>query len=506
MSQIRKQSIASSLVVYIGFAIGFLNTYLYARKDSGFSETQYGLISIFIAIALAIYSFANLGAPAYIYKFYPYYNDNLPRKKNDMLSISLLIATTGFVLVAAAGIIFKDFVIRKFGSNSPELIKYYYWLFPFGFGLTIFCILESYAWQLRKSVFTNFLREVQFRLFATILIILTGVGLIGNFDLFIKLYAFTYPAIAIILLAYLVYTKQVSFTLAISRVTKKFFKKIAIFISYIYGGSLFSALAAVVDSIIIAAVLPDGLARLGVYTLAQNFASLIQAPQRGILSSSIAPLSQAWKDKNMAKISRIYHSSSINQLIFSIGMFALIWLNFTDGVFTFHLKSGYLDARWIFFYIGLARIVDMGTGVNGQIIGTSTLWRFDFFTGIILLALTWPITFVLTKYFYGELGPAIANLISLFVYNSIRFWYLKKKYNLQPFTAKSLYTLLLGIGSYYACYFLFNHMSGFTGIIVRSIAFIGLYGGGTLLLKLSPDILPVWYTIRKRLSIKKENL
>src|SRR5882757_1770382 len=200
MSQIRKQSIASSFVVYIGFVIGFINTYLYTRKGSGFSETQYGLVSIFIAISLAMYSFANLGMPAYIYKFYPYYKDNLPPKKNDMLSRALLVTLAGFTLVTIAGIVFKDFVIRKFGANSPELIKYYYWLFPFGFGFTFFSILEGYAWQLRRSVFTNFLKEVQFRLFATILILLTSAGLIANFDLFIKIFSFTYIGIAIILL------------------------------------------------------------------------------------------------------------------------------------------------------------------------------------------------------------------------------------------------------------------------------------------------------------------
>ena len=46
----------------------------------------------------------------------------------------------------------------------------------------------------------------------------------------------------------------------------------------------------VFDTIIIAAVLPDGLALAGIYTLAQNIASLIQAPQRGVISSSIGPV------------------------------------------------------------------------------------------------------------------------------------------------------------------------------------------------------------------------
>jgi O-antigen/teichoic acid export membrane protein len=135
----------------------------------------------------------------------------------------------------------------------------------------------------------------------------------------------------------------------------------------------------VFDTILLASVNEKGLAAVAVYTLAQNMASLIQAPQRGIISSSIAALSKAWKDKDMKRISRIYSQSSINQLIFAVGMFSLIWLNFSDGIFTFHLKSGYLDAKWVFFFIGLMRIIDMGTGVNSQIIATSTLWKFEVF-------------------------------------------------------------------------------------------------------------------------------
>jgi O-antigen/teichoic acid export membrane protein len=502
MSQIRRQSIISSAVVYVGFAIGFFNTYLFTR-EGGFTQSEYGLTGIFIAIANIMYSFANMGMAAYIFKFFPYYNDNLPKKKNDLLSWALLFSLLGFSLVIIAGILFKDLVIRKFGSNSPDLVKYYYYIFPFGLGLTLFSILEAYAWQFRKSVFTNFLREILFRVFTTVLIVLTFAGFIASFDLFIKIYSFTFLLVAFVLFSFLLYKKTVHFTFTVSKVSKKYFKKIITLISFVYGGTLVYTISAVFDSILIAAVLPNGLAFAGIYTLAQNIASLIQAPQRGVISSSMAALSKAWKDKDMNRISRIYHSSSINQLIFSVGMFILIWLNFSDGVFTFHLQTGYLDAKWIFFYIGLMRIVDMGTGVNSQIISTSTRWRFDFITGIILLCLTLPMNYILTKYYFQAMGPAISNLITFSIYNAIRYWFLISKYKLQPFTVKTLYTVLLGIAGYYSCYFLFRDIHGFTGMLVRSIVFVFFFGAGTIALKLSPDILPVWYTLQKKLGIKK---
>jgi len=503
MSQIRKQSIISSMVVYIGFAIGFFNTYLFTR-EGGFTQAEYGLTGIFMAVANIMFSFANFGMVSYVHKFYPYYNENLPEKKNDQLSWAIFFSLFGFSLVVIGGILFKDLVIKKYGTNAPDLIKYYYYIFPFGLGLTLFAILESYAWQVKKSVFSNFLREIQFRILTTLLILLSLTGIISSFDLFIKIYSFTFLAIALALLVYLLYNKLICFTFSVSTVSKKFFKKIIALVSFVYGGGLVFTISMVIDTIIIAAVLPNGLALAGIYTLAQNIASLIQAPQRGIISSSLGALSKAWKDKDIIKINRIYHSSSINQLIFSVGMFALIWLNFADGVFIFHLQAGYIDAKWVFFFIGLMRIVDMGTGVNSQIIGTSTFWKFDFLTGIILLSLTLPLNYILTKHYYGVMGPAIANLITFSIYNLIRYVFLINKFKLQPFTLKTVYTLIIGATSFYCCYFLFNDVHGFLGIIIRSIVFMIIFIAASIALKLSPDISPLWLTLKKRLGIIKK--
>src|SRR5688572_11463475 len=133
MSQIRKQSIISTIFVYLGFAIGFINTYLFTHSGSPFTPSQYGLTGIFIAVGNLMFAFANMGMTSVMYKFYPYYDDNLPKKKNDLLTWALLISLLGFILVVVSGIIFKDLVIRKFSTNSPEFVQYYFWIFPFGF-------------------------------------------------------------------------------------------------------------------------------------------------------------------------------------------------------------------------------------------------------------------------------------------------------------------------------------------------------------------------------------
>ncbi len=500
MSNIRRQSIISSVVIYIGFAIGLLNTYLFTKQGL-FTDEQYGLYNAFIAVATMMMAFANLAMPAYIYKFFPYYNEHLTQKKNDLVTRALVISTIGFMLVVIAGIVFKGLVIRKYSEHSPQIISYYNWIFPLGFGFLIYTILEAYAWQLHKSIFTNYLKEVQWRLFTTVLIVLFAVGVIKNFDLFIKLFAFSLPCVAITLLLYLVVTKRIHFTFAASKVTRRFSKSILRLTTFVYAGSLIFTISQVFDSLVISAVLVDALGKLAVYSLAQNVASLIQAPQRGIVAASIVHLSKAWKDKNLKTIQRIYQRSSLNQLIFAIGLFLLIWLNFIDTVNTFHLKQTYLNAYYVFLLLGATKVVDMGTGVNSQIIGTSTYWRFEMISGIILLSLMLPLNYILTKR-YDIIGPGMANLISITIYNLIRIIFLWKKFRLFPFTVQSVYSIFIAGICFTICYFLFLNIHGVPGLLLRSISFCILFGTAIIYFKLSPDVIPVWNTIKKRIGIK----
>lgn len=499
MSNIRRQSLISSAVVYSGFALGFLNTYLFTREGSFFTKEEYGLTGGFIAIASIMLAVANLGMPAYINKFFPYYRGHLPPQKNDMLTLALGISTVGFLVVLLFGWAFQDFVIERF-KNSPGVDVYYHWIFLFGFGLTLFSVLEAYAWQSGKSVLTNFLKEVLFRIALTVLILLATYGVLKKFDLFIKLYSFLFLFIALLLLGYLLQQRKAAPVFRISHVTKKFFNKILTLCSFVWVGSLVYNIANVFDSIVLMAVLPNGLAVVGVYTLAQNISSLIQAPQRGIVSAAIGPLSQAWKEKDYAKINRIYQRSSINQLLFSCAMFSLIWLNFKDGIATFHLQPGYLQAQQVFLFIGLMRIIDMGTGVNSQILGTSTFWRFEFVTGLVLLALSLPLNFVLTRHL-GLIGPAISNLIAFTIYNGIRYYFLLKKFNMQPFTKESLLTVLAAAVCFVVCYLLFRSQSGFAWIVLRSLTYMLLFAVVMVYLNVSPDIKPILATLKKRLRL-----
>ena len=167
------------------------------------------------------------------------------------------------------------------------------------------------------------------------------------------------------------------FTFTVSRVTRKFWKKIVSMQVLIFGGTFIAAIAATIDSLIIASI--KGLTATGIFVFAQYAANLIQVPQRSIQAISAGVLSRAWKDKDYKEIHRIYQRSCINLLLMSLFIFGNMWLNVKDGMLVLNIQNEYAEGLGVIFVLGMVRIVDAGTGLNAMVINTSTFWRFDFY-------------------------------------------------------------------------------------------------------------------------------
>lgn len=493
MGSIRKQTILSSIIIYLGFFIGFLNTWFFIRNNS-FSPAEYGLTRLFFDIGLNIFAFASFGVVPVIFKFFPYFNDRLERKKNDLLTWCMMASLIGFVLVVLAGWLFEPLIIRKFSGRSALLVQYYYWIFPFGFGILLFSILEVFSWSVKQTLLPNFLKETGLRIF-TLLIILPYYLKWIDFPTFIKLFAFTYLGIALILFFWLRVKGELKLSFQISNVTKRYRKKMLMLAVYTYAGVIISMLAQSLDSIFIASL--KGLDLAGIFNLAAYIANLIQVPQRSVISVTTPLLSKAWKDKNLQEISRIYNRSSINLLALALFIFGGIWLNIHEAFGLLDIRSDYNAGISVIFILALARVIDAGTGVNNSIIATSSLWRFEFFTGVVLVLLIIPLNYTLISA-YGIVGSAWSNFISFTTYNTIRLWFLWYRFKLQPFSIKTLYLILLGIAAYFISFYAFENWNGWTGIFLRSICFSMLYLGGMLVLNISPDAQALAKTIFRK--------
>ncbi|MFT3844706.1 MAG: oligosaccharide flippase family protein [Lacibacter sp.] len=497
MGQIRKQAIISSIVIYIGFLIGFVNTWFFIRSGNhAFTPDEYGLTRLFFDVGQLMFGFAALGAVPVVYKFFPYYRSHLAKKQIDLYGWTLLLVLIGFLLVVAGGIIFEPLIVRKYSGRSALFVNYYHWNFLFGFGILLFSLFEAYSWTYQKTIATSFLRETGLRLLTLVLILLFISKLI-SFDSFIKLFSFQFLILALALFIYLKLKTDLHFTFRQSVVTAKFKKKMTALAGYVYGGSIIVILSQVADTIIISSVSKEGLHDAGIYNLSTYIANLIQVPQRSIVAITIPALSLAWKNKNMHEISRIYSRTSINLLLAGLFIFLGIWLNINDAFQVLNIQGDYKTGIAVIFILGITKIIDAGTGVNGQIIGTSTQWKFDFTTGVILILLILPLNYFLVIKF-GIIGSAYANLISFTIYNFIRWVFLWKRYNLQPFNSKTLLSIILAAAAYFICYYLLKNMSGWTGIILRSAVFTVLFVAGVFAMKLTPDAMQLVHVLKNR--------
>ena len=484
MGHIRRQTILSSIIIYIGFAIGFVNTYLYVKQGI-FTPEQYGLTRLINDISATFFSFGTFGVITYIYKFHPFYKNNLSKKENDQLGLSLIIIMLGFLFVIAGSIFLKPLFIRKFSERSLLFINYYYWTLPFALGLLLFSIFEAFAWFAQRSIFTNFLRETGLRIIQLILILCFVAGWI-TFDGFIKWFSFCYLFIAFVLIVYLVRKKSVTITFKISRVTKKFSKRIFSLMMLIYGSLIINTLAQYIDTIIIASVSVKGLTDVGIYTLATFIATTISVPQRSIISATVPVLSNSWKTKNYEEIRRIYNRTSINLLLLSLLIFFIIWLNVNDLFTVLNINKDFEAGKIVILILGISKIIDAGTGVNSQIIGTSNLWRFEVLTGVLLLSISIPLNYFLVKQM-GINGSALSNLIAFAIYNMVRLLFIYKKFSMQPFTYKTVYAVLITVAIYALCYFALNNMHGWIAIFLRSGIFVLLFALAVIKFRISPD-------------------
>ena len=476
MGIIQKQGLKSSFYIMIGFVIGAIN--LLILFPLFFSKSDQGLVRAMIDIGATLSVFCTLGSLPVVYKFYPFYNQYLGPKKNELPFITLLVNLIGFGLLLIIGWQEKDFIIRKLGK-SPDLAVYFNYVYPYTFFLLLFFWLEGFAWGLRKGVTTNFLKETLIRILTSVLILAFGLNII-SFPTFIKLFSGIYLIPVLILLLTLIKTKEWSIkNFKISNVTRRLRGRMINFALFVFAGQFFNLLARTNDTFFILGF--RGLSDAAIFAIATYVSAILEIPQRSLTSITIPVLAESWKNKDFVNIKHIYHKSVSNLLIIGLLLFGLIWLNIENLVaflnWISHKQGGGYDALTkLIFILGLAKLIDLGTGVNSQIIGTSNYWKFDFYTNLFYILLSLPLNYYLIKH-YGLEGLAFSNLVALTLYNSVRFGFLYKKFNLQPYTLKHGIFLLLSISLMLLVHQIPTNNNFAINIVIKSVIYgIAFYG------------------------------
>ncbi len=469
MGIIQQQSIRSTFGISIGFALGAFNLLVLAPKL--LSTEQLGLTRLITDLGITLATLCTFGSLPVIYKFFPFYKSHLAPKKNDLPSLTMIIGLAGFIILSSTGYLFRIVIIQKFSTKSPLFVEYSWLVYPFCLFYLLYLWLEAFSWSFKKGVSSNLLREMVPRLLFTVLLILLFFNII-TLPQFLLLFSLSYLLPSIILFIVLKKTAQFNFISTISTVTLRLKSKMINFGLFIFGAQFLNLLSRTADTFIISSKSERGLTDTAVFTIATYVVTLMEIPQRSITSISIPILSESWKNKNLKSISNIYTKSVANLLIIGLSMFSLVLLNVHNlGIF---LGKDYKGIEKVVFFLGISKLIDLGTGANSQIISTSNYWKVDFITTVIFTIIALPLNYILIAH-YSLMGAAYATLIAIIFYNGMRFGFLWFKFGLQPYTWKDMLAILYASAAALLVYYVPRIPNIFADSVLRTFVFCLLF-------------------------------
>jgi O-antigen/teichoic acid export membrane protein len=484
MGIIGKQSIRSSIFIYIGFAIGALNILVLFPNEKYFTLDEFGLTKILVDVSLLIAMLCTLGTCPATVKFYPFYSSYLPAKKNDLPFITILTVTIGCLLFMAVMPFLKDLIIRKYGERSPLFVEYFNLIYPLTIAMTFLYLFEAYSWAVKRTVLPAITREVVVRVLTTVLIVLVMLGLL-NFKQFINLYSLIYIPPVLILLFSLIRHGDLSLHFTISSVTKRLKNRMIVFSLFIFSGQALNVLARTLDSIIISSQSSGGLSDTGIFTIATYLVALMEVPVRGMTGIAFSVLAQAWKDNDRAKVFSVYSKTALNLLIAGLAIMGLLVLNMPNLVA--FLGEKYAGMLSVVLILGFSKLIDLGTGLNSHLLLSSKHWRIEFITNVFLVLMAGVLNYLLVRK-YGIVGSAWATLIAFTVYNTVRFLLIWKLFKMQPFTRANLLAVLIAFAAYFLCRLVPQLTNIYADTITRSVLFTLCFGLPVIWLRLSEDI------------------
>jgi O-antigen/teichoic acid export membrane protein len=445
-----------------------------------FEPEEFGLTRVLVAVIGVAAQFALLGISNAIIRFFPEFSEN-DKDNHGLLGLSTRVALVGVVVVSVILLLAQPWVIAHYHDKSGLFVDYYYLLFPYLIFEVYNQIFTSYTRAVYHSVVNVFFREVFLRMGVTLIIGLYWLKLV-DFDGFMLLFIGLYGLMTVGLLFYLIRIGQFNLKLDKSFLTTEMRKRLAHYGTFTLLTNVSSLMLMSIDVIMISAMI--GLGETAFYSVAFYIVALLNIPRNAIGNISVPIISQAWKDNDLGLIQQIYAKTSINQLLIGTLILVGLWAN-EHNIFQI-LPDKYAGGKWVLLITGIARLADVGFGINGGIITTSNWYKFDTYANIFLIIITVLLNLVFIPK-YGINGAALATAISLTSFQLARYTFLKVKFKFEPFTSKSLLTLLLGALAYFISS-LIPEQSLYVDIVLRSLTIVAIYVPLAVAFKLSEDV------------------
>ncbi|NVK52163.1 MAG: polysaccharide biosynthesis protein [Flavobacteriaceae bacterium] len=474
MGIVLKQSFKNTSITFAAFGIGGINAlFLYTN----FLEKEYyGLVTFLLSTANLLMPLTAFGVQYSIIKFFSSYTDK--KEKDKFLTSSLLFPLLIALPFGFLGNVFYE-QISTFLSLKNPIIKEFTWvIYLIAVATAYFEIFYSWARVQMQSVFGNVLKEMFSRVVVMLLLALVFLRLITQVEFIYYLTGAHFVRTFVMLLyAFKLYTPTFTFQLP------KNYKEVFKYASYIILAGSAGAILLDIDKFMIPQ--KEAIEYTAYYSVGVYIASVLEIPGRA-MAQIVQPITaKALNKKDTQKIKELYKSTSINLMLVSGLLFLLINVNINQAYLLIDEK--YSQGVWVVLMISIAKLYTMTLGNNGAIISNSKYYKI-LLPYAIAMALS---VIVLNNWLisvYQMNGAALSTLIVLLVFNSVKLWYVKRKFTILPYTLKT-FLLLIVLMIFYIAFFSWHFdFHPILNIVLKSIIISFAYVIVIYKLQISSDI------------------
>ncbi len=477
MGIVLRQSFFSSISAYIGVGIGYINAVI--LMPLFMSPSEIGLMRAVMSIALLLVTFSMFGMGGIVIRYFPLRGSD-SKALNQLFTLGLTTIFVSFLIVAASLYLGKDFFFDFFADNAPEVNQFLGLIMLLILQMTVFTFFEAIARSQKDIILPNIVRDLGYKILHALIILLYGFNWV-TFKGYLYAHAVSYLLLIIILGIPVIYNYSLKLNFSIFKDTQG--------IKSMYQYGLISILSGLgmtiiiqIDQIMITKYL--GLSENGIYTIAIFMATVIELPRKYISQISSPIISESFAKEDYEAIHDHYKKASINQLILGLFIYLLILTNLESIYQLMPNGEAYENGWWVFFVIGLVKIIDMGFSLNGEIIGYSRYYRFNLYA-IIILSVLAIINNILLIPLYGIVGAGLATLFSYLIFNIAKYIFLNIKFGYHAFSVKTALLLLISGIAATICFVLPNTGHILMDVFIRSIIFVSIFSISTYWLNIS---------------------
>ena len=486
MGIVLKQSFKNTISTYLGFGIGAINTlFLYTNF---LTDQYYGLVAFVLSTATIMMPFMAFGVHNSIIKFYTTFKSK--NSINSFLTLMLFLPLPFIFLTGIIGYLAYD-TITDLLSRENSIVEQYVWhIFVLAIAMAYFEIFFAWSKVQLQTVFGNVMKEIFHRIGTMIL-------LVSVYFEWLSVDQFVLGLVGVYVLRMII-MKLYAYSIRFPRLNFEKIKNFSSIIKYsglmIIAGSV-AMLILDIDKFMIGLLLPD-IEQVAYYSVAIFIATVIAVPQRAMHQIMMPLTAQYLNERDMKSLEDLYKRSSMSLLVISGFIFLLIILNINELYEI--LPKEFTGGLFVVLIISLGKLYDNCLGNNNAILFNSDYYKMVLFFGVLLAVMA----IILNAFFipiYGIEGSAFATFLAIVIYNTIKIVFVKRKFDMQPFSFASLkifITLILISLGFYFWEFPFHPI---VNIILKSITIGILYFSVIYKLGVSEDISS---QIKKYLKLK----